>query len=303
MLLLFAGALLSACGVDDSSSADDGGDRPVVDDEGGDREEDGREGEGRGFDGDFDDVIATTLDQPSATMDLDFSFESAQDGRDEVSIQGAYALDPEQAQLELEDSGGAFEIILDDGRLWADFEDPSIVDLLPEGAEWVTGDAEELGLEDGADGLAPPPVVYFLAGADNVEETGADELDGTEVEGYRFDLNFEAAVDAAPAEVREDVANLITTTGSGDLALEGEAFVDGEGRLRLLDVEGAFILGVPGADDEDLPFPMGEIGIESRLELTDFGDDVELDIPEEDETASVDDDPDLRDAVEAVFGG
>lgn len=130
------------------------------------------------------------------------------------------------------------EIILDGNVFYMKFG--LLSSLVPGVKPWIKFDLESLAQQEGFDlgGLQsinqgyPSQMLEYLRAAGSVEELGAEEVRGVETTHYRGVVDFDRAVELAPAELRDRVRQSIEELeeSSGLTELPVEVWIDGEGR-------------------------------------------------------------------------
>lgn len=160
---------------------------------------------------------------------------------------------------------------------------PAFEGELPGGKEWLKIDLEEAGSELGIDvaqfaqlGRGDPTqsLEYLRAVSDEVEEVGTEDVRGAATTHYRATIELSRYPELVPEDEREaaeeSVDRLIELSGSEEIPVE--VWVDEDGMVRRY--EQTQTTEVPGA---------GESTISQTIDLYDFGTEVEVDIPSDDE--------------------
>lgn len=273
---LAALALLAACGGDDDATTDtttttaeevDGSERSTTT---------AADDDGEASDVTVDDLleaVETTRRAGSATVELDLGFDGGELlGAQSVSIGGQATFDGDRADLTVSANGEAdtLRILVDGDRSWMGGEGDDVRQALPEGAEWVAIPGDELRASQGYSNPGDLAFLYLVGGAQDIEDAG---------DGYRFDVDLDAAVASAPAELQEEVASNLSFTGSLDPEITGEVVLDDEGRITSLTVVG---IQRPSAEEaEQLEIdPDSEIRVELGATLEDFDEDFDVEEPE-----------------------
>jgi hypothetical protein len=139
-------------------------------------------------------------------------------------------------------SGDPAEIIVDGVVFYMKF--PALTSLLPGTKEWIKFDLATLGEAEGFD-LAqlqqlnqgdPTAILEYLRATGDVEEVGAEEVDGVETTHYQATVDLDRAVQQAPADVRDQVQAQIDQikASSGLTELPIDVWIDGDGLPRKL---------------------------------------------------------------------
>jgi hypothetical protein len=198
------------------------------------------------------------------TSETSFRFETRLvSGDTDIRAEGAVAAGAESAvvrattplpDLAVEGDGGDLEVRLDGDTVYVSIGSVLGPGLRPEGAEWLALDLRDGGYADRllqsvlerVRDLDPTQALDRLEEADNeVVEDGSEEVRGEPTTRYRFGADVDADVDVA-----------------------GRAWVDGEGRLRRLE--------------------LSEGGTTATVDLFDFGTEVDVEPPPAAETTTVD---------------
>jgi hypothetical protein len=211
----------------------------------------------------------------SIELAIDGAFDAA--GRGEVTM----ALGDILAQL----GGGAGDLppglddevryVVDGGVIYVC---GALLELLGEDAECGS---LQLGVDASTYGLGgvndPTAFLRTLAGADNIEEVGEEDVDGVATTHLRGSFTMRDAIDALDVEQAEELEQQLATLGeAGEGALDTpmpfDVWLDGDGRVRrqVLDID---MSGVGG------DAPAGSVHLDIRYR--DFGDDVSIDVPDD----------------------
>jgi hypothetical protein len=148
---------------------------------------------------------------------------------------------------------------------------------------WLKIDLEKLAEQQGADPsqldqlsqVDPTQALAYLQGAGEFDEVGKEAVRGVETTHYKGTIDLRDAVDKAPSARREQLESFLQ--GSGVTELPAEAWIDNDGLLRRLTIDFADVPGMPGASAS------------IALELFGFGEDVDIDVPSDDETTDLSD--------------
>jgi hypothetical protein len=175
--------------------------------------------------------------------------------------------------MQLPQGAGEVEVVAAGRALY--IRGPGLEDL---GATtpWASVDLERVGDAQGTDidqlrssnetgkGLA------LLGGAEEVEDVGDEDIDGTETTHYRAAVDLRKAVEEADA-VRDRAAFEQFVERLGDEDIEVDVWLDGEDRVRRR------------RDEQPAP-EQQQVVATVTLDLSDFGVDEQVDVPAESET-------------------
>jgi hypothetical protein len=257
-----AAIALAACGADDDAPVD--GDNPVA-------------------------AAATrTLEAGSssftqvATIDItalgaDVSGDFTAEGEFEFAERrGRYTLDLTDLVGQLGVPGSATgEVIREDTVVYLSF--PLLSLLVPGATEWIRIDLDESSELAGFDlgrfnELVDPALylAYLQAASDDAEDLGSEDVSGTETTHYRTTVHLEQALETAPASQQSTIQSLID---AGTSLLPADVWIDGEGLVRKISFE------FPATDQPGA----GAV----TMELSDFGVEVTLDTPPDDEVTDI----------------
>jgi hypothetical protein len=158
---------------------------------------------------------------------------------------------------------------------------------LPDDAEWVRMDLEELMDEEAGIDLGqvqqgssdPSNSLALLEGAseNGLEDLGQEEIDGVTATHYRADIDLSEAYEQSDAISDPEAFEQFTEMFGEDDTIETHVWLDDDGRVVQQSYRQPFPI-VPGADDVTMEVTMG---------FTDFGEPVEVDFPDDDETVDL----------------
>ncbi len=159
-----------------------------------------------------------------------------------------------------------------------------LLDMLGGGGTWLSLSSEDLGTT--ADGLGlgaasfdPSKILESLRGVTGEPEVvGTEEVRGVDTTRYTATLDLATAVAEAPADQRDLVEAQLDQLGTAEIAVD--VWVDGEGLARRLQVNMADVLGAAGAGDTSAVL---------TIELFDYGEPVDIQVPSPDEVTSLGD--------------
>ena len=173
------------------------------------------------------------------------------------------------------------DAILDEQVLYVRF--PGLAGFVRPGRPWVKIDLEKLAERSGAslsqlDQLSyadPTQALAYLQGAGEFKDVGTEDVRGVRTTRYEGTIDPQEAADKLPADQRGQLQDLLENSGVGKLP--AQAWIDGDGYLRKL------ALTVPSAGYA--PLASGKLTM--TLELFDFGKDVAIDVPADDEVTDL----------------
>jgi hypothetical protein len=153
--------------------------------------------------------------------------------------------------------------------------------LLAGDKPWLKVDLEELAKRQGADTaqldplshVDPTQALAYLQGAGEFTEVGEEPVRGVETTHYEGTIDLREAVDKAPSDQREQLERFLEDSGVSELP--AEAWIDADGFLRRMTIDFAELGGMPGAS------------FSIAMELFGFGEDVDIDVPSDDEVTDL----------------
>jgi len=163
---------------------------------------------------------------------------------------------------------------------------------LPEGVSWIRIDAAAHGAQAGQFGQIDQQnpgrmLDYLHAAEDEPEEVGREEVRGVETTHYRAQVNLEEMaeqeLEQLPEEQREQQRQQLEQLREmlTEPTIPVEVWVDDDGLLRRMTME--MTLEAPGLEGQPT-----EMRMTMRMELFDYGVDVEVETPAEDEVVDYD---------------
>jgi hypothetical protein len=232
-----------------------------------------------------------TIEAGSARIAVDASIQGQRRGT--FAGEGAFAFETERGRLQLDlgplGLAGASdtEVLLD-----ADVVYLKLGGALPGLGQrpWVRIDLGALkpGQGDGIEALRqlrandPRAVINELRGASgDAAEVGKEAVRGTDTTHYRTTVDLDDAASASPPSVRDDLAEVARQLGTSKLAME--AWLDAEGRIRRLQ----YTIDLADLDDDAPAKRTGTGMVVARLELYEFGVEVAVEPPPEDQTTDL----------------
>jgi hypothetical protein len=155
---------------------------------------------------------------------------------------------------------------------------------MPGGVQWLRIDTAELGTQglQQLGGTSDPSAnLDLLEGARDVEEVGEVQVRGATTTHYRFTVDLEAAGEEADAEQRQMLDSMRQQLGTSELPME--VWLDSDDRVRRQRSE----------IDLDAMHAQGQTAsggtVVTVVELHDFGVDVEVEAPPEEDTVDIQD--------------
>lgn len=232
-----------------------------------------------------------TIDAGSARIAVDAAVQGRTRGT--FAGEGMFAFETEKGRLELDlgplGLAGASntEVLLDGNIVYL-----KLGAALPGLGQrpWVRIDLATLtdGQGDGIEALRqlrandPRAVINELRGATgDAEKLGTESVRGAETTRYRTTVDLDKAAADSPASVRADLAEVARQLGTSELAME--AWLDDEGRIRRLQ----YSIDLAELDEEAPAKGTGTGTVVATLELFDFGTEVAVVLPPEDQTTDL----------------
>ena len=211
---------------------------------------------------------AVDYDRQQARMKIDLGYLGSLLGPQEGSPQNLQ-LDP------------TIEVALD-GKVFY-MRVPLLAGVVSAGKPWLKLDLEQLAKQKGADPsqldqlshVDPTQALAYLRGAGEFNAAGQESVRRVETTHYTGIVDLRKALDNAPDEQREQLEQLLE--GSNITELPAEAWIDGDGYLRKLTL-----------DFSELPGAAG-VSVSVAMELYGFGEDVDIDVPPDDEAMDLSD--------------
>ena len=158
--------------------------------------------------------------------------------------------------------------------------------LLEPGTDWLKLDLQEAGEEMGMDlgsltqlgSNDPAQQLNYLKGVGDIEEIGTEDVRGVETTHYKGTATFDALKEELPDSGDETVEQLQEIMGIDEFDVE--VWIDADGLARRMRFEyGALPMGGTGGTNEGTWTFL--------LEYYDFGTEVEVEIPPEDEVTDM----------------
>ena len=173
------------------------------------------------------------------------------------------------------------QIVVDGTRSYMRFP---MLDALTGQSGWLSVTPEDMGMASSAFGLGagaddPAQLLETLRGvADDVEVTGEEEIRGVATTGYHATIDLDRALAEMPADQREAVAPLLKQLdGSlGEMPVDVWIDADGLARRMRMNMDGLMASAMGGA--------AGGGRASVTIEFFDYGDDIEVEVPDASET-------------------
>lgn len=250
------------------------------------------------------------------TAKVDFTMSMHMFGQD-LSVDGTGAMDPANKRFTLSFSMGdlfkqlsrsasssvppgvasSFDepmtVLVDGTTMYMHF--PLFAPLASNDKDWIKIDTSSSGLGQllggangpgGGIGSDPSSLVQFLRGADKVTEVGPEEIRGETTTHFTGTYSMKDALAATPEDRRSTIENAMKQLGVSDDALAQEipfdAWLDSAGRVRRFVMTMDMSKLAPGKT----PTLVGS-AMTMSMEFYDFGTDVQLDIPSDDQVTDL----------------
>lgn len=302
-LFATAGLALGACGNDDDGTAS-----PAPDDTAEDTTTT-TEGPSGEVDQDVLDRISeaagNTVEQGTArfTATAETRGTGEADGTSEVEVEGEVDFEGERRRLTFVGPDGDLDMVFDGSVVYIELP-------ATEGDDWARIDLDRL-LDDEL-GMGGPGALPFQDPADNLRvlegtaleasELGTDDVDGTETTNYRVIIDLRAAGEEADdPDVADAVERTADRTGLEELELQ--VWVDDDDLIRR--VEYRLDLHQIEVSEQDANGDGGTVEADPegatilRIEYRDFGQDLEIEVPEDAQIVDIDEDA-IRDSLEGT---
>ena len=247
---------------------------------------------GNSSQGTLADAADRTLDTRTAALSVDATVEV--DGLPSARIRmdgdGQMDLERNLVQLELEavvpeeDERIEMEEVMTGNGSVVYLRSPRFLEDLPDGKEWVKLDLVKASKELGVDSTAlpqasqndPAEMLRFLRAVGRVRQVGWENLDGIATNHYKANVDVRRYLEVVPAgrraDARRSVRRLIDLMG-GTSTIPMEVWVDESDLVRRIAMD--MRTTVPGGSSMRMRFDM---------RLFDFGSDVDIEVPDKDET-------------------
>jgi len=172
---------------------------------------------------------------------------------------------------------GRGEIVFDGSTYYMNL--PFLSQLSPQLEGWVKFDTEELSGSTGRLGQLgqndPSQVLSYLNGATDVTESGDEDVDGFPATRYDLTIDYREAKSEAPAKLEAAYDTIISELGIE--RAPASVWVDENDFVRRMSYEWSIELDRTAGGE-------GETIQNVELEFSDFGEDVDVELPPADET-------------------
>ncbi len=181
------------------------------------------------------------------------------------------------ADAGLPDDAGTIETVVDGDVVY--MRSPLIARLGDTDKPWLridAGDLDQAGALAGGAQSDPGGFLEFLRSAGTVEELGTEDVRGVSTTHVRVELELAELISDADAAERERLEQTLESLGAtGDTfeTVPAEAWVDGEGRVRKFSLTMDFAAAEQTAQ-------LGEVKVTVTTEFFDFGEPVDITIPD-----------------------
>ena len=207
------------------------------------------------------DAVDTTLGLDSFTIDSKAELQIQQQQL-EMTIAGSvdYADVVGDVTMRVDQSGqaGDVHILIDGQNAWVSASGTGVPEL-PDGTEWVHGDAERLSSAPSFTQTGLIGVVLVLRGAEDVRSEGSDEIDGQSVERYSTSLTYQEALDAAGDDAEAFKSSFSLTGQATSSTLHVTVALDDDGVIRELAIDIDSDFPVDGTFSLTVDDPNGEV--------------------------------------------
>jgi len=173
----------------------------------------------------------------------------------------------------------SIEMLVDGKVVYMKF--PLLSGLIGQGKPWLMMDVEKLAAETGQDlgELAqvnrgdPTQALAYLKAAGDFEAVGSEQVRGVATTHHKGAIDIRKALDQVSGDQKAQLEKLLNESGVTELP--AEAWIDGDGYLRKMTLAFA---GLTGAS---------EVGFDVAMELFDFGAEVDVQLPPDDEVTDI----------------
>ena len=180
--------------------------------------------------------------------------------------------------------GLEMEMIVDGSMLYMRM--PQLQQMGGAPTEWLSMDMStvvpgyEQLLEMGAGRNDPANAFGYLQGAENVDEVGAETVNGVETTHFRGSVDLADAITQVPKDMRRDMRLVVEQMReqAGTLTMPFDIWIDDDGLLRRM----VFAMQAEG----DVA---GAFSMTTTMDVTEYGNEFELEIPPADEVTDLTD--------------
>jgi|GEM_PF-6927660 len=197
-------------------------------------------------------AVESDVDLTIGDQSLEFGVEGAADYADvvaDVTISTAQ-----------NGAGSTVHILADGTNAWVSGSGSQFPSF-PGGASWLRGDAAALASADSFTQTGLIGVVLVLRGAEEVEDQGADQLDGTAVRRYSTSMTYDEAVAAAGAQAEAFKSSFSLTGQASGSTLHVDVALDDDGIVRELTIDVDSTFPVDGTYRLALNAPGGDVPV------------------------------------------
>ncbi|MGH2697811.1 MAG: hypothetical protein ACRDJL_01255 [Actinomycetota bacterium] len=147
----------------------------------------------------------------------------------------------------------------------------------PTDARWISIDFQEVGEQMGINLEAfrqnGAGQLVYLSEVAEIEEVGSETVRDTETTHYRFTTDLAALAESGPEELRGSYEQLIELTGTEEIPTQ--VWIDGDDRVRRI------------LTDLEIEQQGQQISQQSTIEYYEFGVEIDVQPPPEDETVNI----------------
>jgi hypothetical protein len=196
----------------------------------------------------------------------------------DVPIEGAVDFEHQAASLSVDMSSlgggvmsGSMEMRIVDGSMYMNMGSllGARAGAVLHGKDWVSVDLAAMGGEGSTQN--PADMLQALRGAGDVRLVGHDEIDGTDTDHYRADIDVQKAMAEVPEKYRDIADQGLKVLGR---SFPIDVWIDGDGLPRRFAID----LEVPGKGS-----------VKESIDYSDYGADVSIEAPPADQVQSMDD--------------
>lgn len=255
------------------------------------------------------DALAATVDameaQKTVKIDFTFSFKGlSADAEDAMSMMGGSmnmkghaevdaANDQEYMLMEMP-LVGEMEMVQDGDTVY--MKSSMLTGLMGSDKEWVKLDATDMGDSGMGGSLSgsndPTAMFEALRGVSSgIETVGTETIDGVETTHYRATIDLQKAIAAAPEDQQAEMKASLSELGMAEMPVD--VWVDGDGLARRMTLSFDFAaMSGMGSDPETEKMFKGA-SMEMSMDMYDYGQPVNIQIPPANQVADMGDLGDL----------
>lgn len=240
-------------------------------------------------------AAAATQEAGSAKMAMEMKMSG---GAQEMTInaEGAFEFESQRGSMTMDlgalgaqMGGGKIEMITDGTILYMKMPNAAAMGVT---TPWVKMDLEKMGGAAGMGQLSqlnnndPSRTLDMLRGvSDDVEEVGTEDVRGTSTTHYKATIDLEKALAETPEDGREALQQQVQTLGTTTLPVD--VWIDDEGLLRRQEVT----MDLSNADTGGAPAGATPTSMFMRMEMFDFGAEVNVEPPPANQVTDIADMP------------